>query len=72
MTHSCTYRGKKEKCLLSGNRYPITKNNKVSRKRIKSAESYAKRYGDLKKLKKAGLCKLAKRNKIKLKDCSNN
>lgn len=66
--HSCDYHGHKEKCLIKDS-YPITKGNKISRKRIKAAESYGKRYGDWKKLKRAGICRIAKRKKLKLKDC---
>ena len=68
MVHSCIYRSKKERCLI-GDSYPITKNNKISRKRIKAAEIYGKRYRDWKKLKRTGICKIAKRKGLKLKDC---
>lgn len=68
MVHKCMYRGRKEKCLI-GSKYPITKDNKISEKRIKAAESYGSQEGVLAKLKRAGLCKLARNKGIKLKSC---
>jgi hypothetical protein len=65
---SCIHRGYKEKCLLK-NKFPVTKNGKLSAKRIRSADSYGSRYGYLPRLKKAGLCRVAKSKGIKLKAC---
>lgn len=68
MTHSCDYRGKRERCLL-GNKYPITKDLKMSEKRIKAAESYGSQEGVISQLKKGGLCRAARSQGIKLKCC---
>ena len=68
MVHKCIYRSKKEKCLI-GEKYPITKDGKISEKRIKAAESYGSQEGVLAKLKRAGLCKFAKGKGVKLKSC---
>jgi hypothetical protein len=64
----CEIRGHKEKCLLTG-KYPITSRGKLSRKKIKAAESLGKRHGVLSKLKKRGLCRAAKSKGVKLKAC---
>ena len=68
MVHKCVYKGKKEKCLI-GSKFPITKDNKISEKRIKAAESYGSQEGVLAKLKRGGLCSIAHRKGIKLKSC---
>lgn len=66
---SCHYKGHKEKCLLKGGRFPVTKNGKISKKRIRSADAYGSKMGLLSKLKKGGLCSIAKKHKIKVKSC---
>lgn len=68
--YSCKYKGKKEKCLASNNEYPVTKNNKIDKKRVRAAAAYASRFGDIKRIKRGGICKIAKREKIDLKVCS--
>jgi hypothetical protein len=68
--YSCISHGKKEKCLLKGGKYPVTKDGKLSGKRVRAADAYGSRFGVISKLKKAGLCKVAKQKKIKLKTCS--
>lgn len=67
--YSCKYRGKKELCLVKGNKYPVTKNNKLNEKRIRAANNYAARFGEINKIKKGGICKVARRKKIDLKIC---
>lgn len=69
MVYSCHYHDKKEKCLLKGGRFPITKNGKVSKKRIRSADAYGSKMGLLSKLKKGGLCSIAKKHKVDIKSC---
>lgn len=71
MVYSCKYKSSKvkEKCLMKGGRYPITKNGKISKKRIRAAESYGSQMGVLGRLKKSGLCSIAKRKGVKLKAC---
>lgn len=64
----CIYHGKKEKCLI-GNKYPVTKNGKISEKRIKAAESYGSKEGVIAALKRGGLCRIAANKNIKLKTC---
>jgi hypothetical protein len=66
--YKCKHRGKKESCLLK-DKFPVTEGGKLSSKRIRSADSYGSRYGYLPRLKKAGLCRLARKKKIKLKSC---
>jgi hypothetical protein len=66
--HSCKHRGKRERCLLKDG-YPVTKNGKVSKERIRSAAAYGAKFGVLAKLKRSGLCSIAKRNKINIKAC---
>lgn len=68
--YKCISHGKKEKCLLKGGKYPVTKDGKLSEKRIRAADSYGSRFDVLSDLKKAGLCKVAKQKKIKLKTCN--
>ena len=66
--HSCISHGHKEKCLLK-NKYPVTKNGKISKKRIRAAAAYGAKEGVLPSLKKGGICSIAKREKIDLKVC---
>jgi hypothetical protein len=65
---SCIHRGHKEKCLLK-NKFTVTKNGKLSSKRIRSADSYGSRYGYLSRLKRAGLCSVARKKGVKIKSC---
>jgi hypothetical protein len=67
--HTCKSHGHKEKCLLK-DKYPVTKNGRPSKSRIRSAAAYGAKFGVLPALKKAGLCSTAKREKISLKACS--
>jgi hypothetical protein len=67
--YSCTYKKKKEQCLLKNNKYPITKNNKINEGRIHAAISYGSKFGDLSTLKKNGLCSLVKKEGIKSNVC---
>lgn len=62
--HSCKYKGHKEKCLI-GDSYPISKNNKLSCKRVKNALARGSQYHDTQSLKRAGLCNYAKRCGVK-------
>ena len=55
MTYSCKYKGVKERCLLK-NGFPVTKNGKISKKRVRAAETYGSKTGRLETLKKNGLC----------------
>ena len=68
--HKCIYKSKKETCMLSNNRYPITKNGKVSKLRIYAALRFAQRFNDLSELKKAGICNIAKKENIKSRHCN--
>lgn len=69
MVYSCQYKGHKERCLLKGNKYPITKNGSINEGRIHAAISYGSRFGDLSALKKNGLCDVVKKKGIKSNVC---
>lgn len=60
----CKYHGVKEICLMK-DKFPVTKNGVVSRKRVLAAEVYGSKYGYLPTLKRNGLCKYVKKAKIK-------
>ena len=68
--HKCTYKSKKEICMLPNNHYPITKDGKISKIRIYAALRFAPRFGNLSELKKAGICKIARKENIKSKHCN--
>ena len=65
---NCVHKSKKEKCLLR-NKFPVTKNGRFSKKRLHSAFSYGSKYGYMKKLKRAGICRIAKRHRVKSSMC---
>lgn len=64
---NCKYDGKREYCLIPAeNKYPITKDGKLSCKRVKAATVYGSRKpSHIKRLKKNGLCKYIKKCGVK-------
>ena len=64
MTYRCDYHGKQETCLMK-DKFPVTKNGKINKKRVRSAESYGSKYGYLETLKRNGLCRYVRKAKIK-------
>ena len=56
--------------MLPNNHYPITKDGKISKIRIYAALRFAPRFGNLSELKKAGICKIARKENIKSKHCN--
>ncbi len=71
MTGPCNYRGHRETCLIPKlNKYPITKNGKISVGRIRNAAARAAQNNDIAAIKKGGFCRIARRYKVMSRLCS--